>query len=108
MASTATIAEALPIPGSGYDNWGVNLSVVVVTLVVLSACVLLHYECLSVMSRRFARPGKHRRRRVLFGIFSVILLHVTEIWIFGIAYFLLLLFPGFGEIHGVAIPSLLD
>lgn len=27
---------------------------------------------------------------------------------FGIAYFLLLLFPGFGEVHGVAIPSLLD
>lgn len=108
MASTTAVADVSPMPGSGYDNWGLNLIVVVVTLAVLSACVLLHYECLSVMSRRFARPGTHRRRRVLFGIFGVLLVHVIEIWIFGIAYFLLLLFPGFGEVHGVAIPSLLD
>src|SRR6478609_2291606 len=68
-----------------YADWAVNFMVVGVTLAAVAACVLTHYEGLSVTSRMLARlPGAHRRSKVLYGITSVLVLHVVEIWIFGL------------------------
>ncbi|MGA8278778.1 MAG: potassium channel family protein [Rhodanobacteraceae bacterium] len=92
----------------GYGDWSVNLVVVAVALVVVAACVILHYEGLNLLSRRFATAGGRRRRRVLSGIFAVLVLHVAEIWLFGVAFYLLLVEPGYGTVQGVAIASLLD
>ena len=72
-------------------------------------CVLLHYEVLNVLSRRLATLEGRRRRRVLFGIFGVLSVHVAEIWIFGAAYVLLLILsPAFGAVHGIPALDVLD
>lgn len=75
---------------------------VAVTLATVGACVMLHYEGLSVLSRRHReRRGALQRRHVLVGIFAMLGLHVVEIWIFGLAYSLLALTPSTGAIQMV-------
>jgi hypothetical protein len=41
-----------------------------------------------------------RRRRILLLIIGLLLLHVTEVWLFGIGYTLLLQYPSIGQING--------
>ncbi|MEP7186302.1 MAG: ion channel [Rhodanobacter sp.] len=95
-----------------YDNWGINLTVVAVTVVAVAACVMIHYEVLSWLSRRLGQldhVGGRRRRRVLYGIFGVLSVHVVEIWIFGLVYYLMQVgSPAFGHIQGIAAASLID
>jgi hypothetical protein len=86
---------------TGYADWSANLGVVFATLVTVCVCVLLHYEALSLLSRRLARLHGSHRRRVVFAIFGLLVVHTAEIWIFAMAYALLLLSPLFGSAHGI-------
>jgi len=90
-----------------YGDWGANGIVVIVTALAVFTCVLLHYEVLNLLSRWLVRLGGRRRHRVVFAIFGVLGAHIAEIWIFGVAYMLLLISPVFGSSHGIG-PSLLD
>lgn len=57
------------------------------TLVAVMVCVLLHYEALNGLDRLMVRIHAHwRRPRLLVLMFSLILLHIVEIWIFGVGY----------------------
>ena len=95
-----------------YGDWGVRAAVVATTVLAVGACVTLHYEALSWLSRRLgasAAPHTHGRRRVLYGIFGVLSVHVAEIWVFGLAFYLLeAAGASFGVIHGIATGSLVD
>lgn len=95
-----------------YDDWGVNLAVVAVTVISVALCVILHYEALFKLSRRLGRfdlRDGRQRRRVLYGIFGVLTVHVAEIWLFGLAFYLLqIIGPSFGHIQGIAQGSLVD
>jgi type IV secretory pathway TrbD component len=73
------------------------------------SCVSLHYEGLSSLARRQQKSSAApRRRRVLFDILGIVFLHVTEIWIFGIAIWLLLMADGTGQMGGAVHHPLLD
>ncbi|MFM7067631.1 MAG: ion channel [Gammaproteobacteria bacterium] len=64
-------------------HWEVAL----VTALAVTGCVLLHYEVLDLLDRLMVRIHAHRRRpRLLILMFCLILLHIVEIWIFGISY----------------------
>lgn len=91
-----------------YSDWGVNLLVVVVTAVVVSSVVLIHYEGLIWLSRQLARMHTPSRRKVLYVIYSVIAIHVVEIWLFGFAIWALLFVPGTGVVAGVNPLGLFD
>jgi Ion channel len=94
-----------------YDNWSANLTVVAVTLVTVSLAVLTHYEGLLFVSGRLQRAGGPRRAKVLYGILSMLALHVVEIWLFGVAAWLLLQWPACGHVamSGVAgTPAFFD
>lgn len=83
--------------------------VVAATVVAVVASVLVHYEGLNTLSRWLGhRHGSHRRRKVLYGICGVLMLHVTEIWIFGTATWALLQMDDTGSIAGVHPVGLLD
>jgi len=101
----AAIAQSSTV--SEYGDWGANFIVVLATAVAVFTCVLLHYEVLNWLSRWLVRLGGRRRHRVVFAIFGVLGAHIVEIWIFGVAYMLLLVAPTFGSSHGIG-PSLLD
>lgn len=108
--SIASMAVASAAPAAGaYDHWDVNLAVAGATALVVGLCVLLHYEGLLLLSRGMARLQGKARRHVLRGIFGVLVLHVMEIWVFGLALFVLLLVdPRFGQIHGIDPGSIFD
>jgi hypothetical protein len=89
-----------------YGDWLVNFAVAGATLAALVLCVLLHYEGLVFVFRGLARVG-HGRIKVLYAINSVLLLHISQIWVFGGVLWALLRWPEFGSL-GAAAPNLLD
>lgn len=91
-----------------YGDWGVNALVVAATVVIVSLCVLLHYEALQWLSERLRRMAGRRRRRVLVGVYALVLIHVVEIWLFGVTLYVLMWVPGAGGITGMTHPLLLD
>src|SRR3954469_23328651 len=91
-----------------YSHWGVNLLVVLATAAIVAVVVLLHYEGLRWLSRRLATMPGVRHRKVLVGVYAVILLHVAEIWLFGASFWAVLQAPDSGSISGAHAASLLD
>lgn len=92
-----------------YQHWDANAAVVLATVLAVCAVVLVHYEGLNLLSRWLMRlHGSKRRRKVLYGIFGVLMLHVAEIWIFGLTVWGLLQLDGTGSVAGVHALGLLD
>jgi len=92
-----------------YENWTANGLVVIATLVAVCACTLIHYEGLNLLARGLARwRGHHPRRKVLYGIFAIMALHIAEIWLFGLTYWLLLLWPETGSVAPATPVGILD
>jgi hypothetical protein len=77
-----------------------HVAVIVGTLAALGACVLLQYEGLILIWRWLSEHTGHRRVNVLYGIFSVIVLHLLQIGIFGVTLWLLTLWPACGQLAG--------
>jgi hypothetical protein len=82
--------------------------VALVTLVTLAACVLLQYEGLLFIWRWLSDHPGHRRVKVLYGIFSLLALHVIEILIFTVALWLLVQWPAAGRLDGQQASGFLD
>lgn len=68
------------------------------TVLVVVLCVVLHYEALSRLTGLLKRIRMPARPRILLLIFSILLTHVVEIWIFGAAYFYLVSTDGHGSL----------
>jgi hypothetical protein len=79
-----------------------------VTLVVVTACVSVHYEGLRGLSSWASNTGIRPRSRILVLIFGILSLHVVEVWLFALGYAGLLQFPEFGQIAGGGPLSLID
>lgn len=80
----------------------------VINTVLISAAVVVHYEILRLLSTIIPRLSVQHRLRVVIGVFGTILAHVIEIWMFGIAFFLMIQYGGFGSLIGNYSGSLLD
>ncbi|MDB5817566.1 MAG: hypothetical protein JWQ11_1206, partial [Rhizobacter sp.] len=92
---------------SMYENWWVNLFVVAATAVAVMLGILVHYEGLLGLSRILAGKVGHQRLKVLYAILALLLLHVAEIWIFGVALWGMLRWPECGALAGTS-PHLFD
>jgi nucleoside recognition membrane protein YjiH len=79
-------------------EWREHFIVAMVTLGIVVACVLLHYEALSGLTRALKRVPGPSRARILLLIFCILGLHVTEIWVFGAGYYYLIEDPGRGSL----------
>lgn len=86
----------------------VNLAVVLLTALAVALTVGLHYEGLNWLARKMTTYGTARRRRVLYAVIGALLLHISEIWLFGVAYWVGLALPGAGGVRGDYEGSLLD
>ncbi len=91
-----------------YANWLSNGLIVVATLALVLLCVIGHYEGLNWLARRLSRREGPRRPRVLYAVLGAILLHIAEIWLFGIGIWALLHLPDAGAIVGISGARLLD
>ncbi len=77
--------------------------VAVVALAATALAVLTHYEGVHGLARRYSRREIERsrdRRAMLKIIFSLLALHIIEIWCFGLAYWCLSFVPATGYVHG--------
>ncbi len=77
--------------------------VAVVALAATALAVLIHYEGVHGLARRYSRRKIERsrdRRAILKIIFSLLALHIIEIWCFGLAYWGLSFVPDTGYVHG--------
>ena len=72
------------------------------TVFAVVVCVTLHYEGLRLLSDKLPVPKHHHRRRIIILIICLLLLHSIEIWVFGLCYFGLEFFEGFGGFVGIA------
>ena len=81
--------------------------IVGITAMAVVACVSLHYEGLRLLSR-MRIGGINDRHRIIILILCIMMLHIVEVWIFGITYYLLLLNGGFGSFHGMTSIELFD
>ena len=90
------------------SDWLAHALVAVATVVAVAACVLGQYEGLLMISRRFARHTSRDRRKVLTGIFCVLGIHVAQIWLFGLAVWVLMMWPASGTLSGGEALHLLD
>jgi Ion channel len=87
---------------------GHQIAVVFGTGFIVIACVLLHYEVFTWLTRALARLHlRIRRRRILLLIMGLLTLHVAEIWLFAIGYYMLVDAQSFSKIHGAG-DGLLD
>jgi hypothetical protein len=67
-----------------------HLLVAFTTIVAVALAVTLHYEAFLMLSRWLGRGGKRGHRRILIMVLALMLVHVVEIWIFGVLAFWLL------------------
>ena len=82
--------------------------VVLASAAVVLICVGLHYEALSWLTKTLRRIHIKPRPRILLLIFFILAVHVVEIWIFGVTYFLLLDDPARGSLLAAHDIGLLD
>ncbi|MEN1728564.1 MAG: ion channel [Pseudomonadota bacterium] len=98
------------MPHIGAADW----IVIGVTLVVSLLSVAIHYESLALLNRwvirqsRSLRPDRLHRMIILIVVLSLLLIHVVEIWLFGVAYFTLLRFETLGSLSGYDSFDLFD
>jgi len=96
------------------DDWLAYVLIAAVTCVTAIAAVVVHYEGLVMLGRRYARVRRGARaappeRRIAMKIVAgMFVLHVVEIWLFGLAYWGVLQFADTGTIAGARPLGVLD
>lgn len=63
-----------------------QLLIALISVVLVIACVLLHYEVLRLLSNVMARLRSLHRVRVLVLILGLLATHVVEVWVYAVAY----------------------
>lgn len=80
---------------------GEHVLVTVVGFLVTALVVLIHYEGVHWLARRYVRPAPKRDRAAMLRIiFALLGLHIVEIWCYGLAYWGLIQMPDTGFLHG--------
>ena len=82
--------------------------IILINSIVVIACVLIHYEFLYHMSRLIPRLRIANRYKTVCGVFGCLVAHAIEIWIFALAYFLIIQDGSLGQLAGNFDGSLLD
>jgi hypothetical protein len=81
--------------------------IVGITAMAVVACVSVHYEGLRLLSR-MPIGGINDRHRIIIMILCIMMLHIVEVWIFGLTYYFLLLNGDFGSFDGMASIEIFD
>lgn len=92
-----------------------ELVTALVTAAVVGITVVFHYEVIQLLDRWCSRGERELqlkamgKRPIILGIIFVLLLaHVAEIWLFGVATWMLLSNEGYGAVSGYPDITLLD
>lgn len=81
---------------------------VLATAISVMICVVIHYEGLRILSATLPAPNRSHRRRIVTLVVALMVLHITEIWVFAAWYFVSQMFDGYGTFAGLDNLGLLD
>ncbi len=84
------------------------LTVLISTIIAILLVVLIHYEVLTHLSEHHFKRRWPHRLLLPIGMLVIIFIHVIEVWIFGLVYFLTFKIGGVGDISGEFTYQLLD
>lgn len=84
------------------------ITVSIINVLVVSLCVLIHYEFLSRLSNLINTIKIKHRVKIVVGVFGALMAHTIEVWIFALAYHQKLKSGYFGTFTGNFDGSLLD
>ena len=84
------------------------LAVTILNIGLITLAVAIHYEFLYRVSLLIPRLSTRHRPRILLGIFSSLVAHSAEIWLFGVGYFVEHHSATLGRLQGNFDGSLLD
>jgi hypothetical protein len=82
--------------------------VYLVNLMVIGVAVMIHYEFLYRITLIMPRLRIRHRFRIVLGVFFAMTAHVAEVWIFGIAFYVMNKSDTWGSLEGNFDGSLLD
>ena len=86
----------------------IHLVTVISTAALIVINVVFHYEGLSWLGRWLTIDLLPHRARIAALIFGLLALHVAEIWLFALGYYVLLLDPAYGAVVPAAEMGFLD
>lgn len=92
----------------GFHVSGAQVLMGLISGLVTIVAVLLHYEALSALARLMPVLRLPRRMRITIAIFGMLIAHVVEVWIFGLAYWWLDRWPVLGQLPGSFHEGALD
>ena len=64
------------------------VTLVFINMLVIALAVVVHYEFLSHASRLLPKLNVRPRQRIIVGVFTALIAHTVEIWIFAVVYYL--------------------
>jgi hypothetical protein len=76
------------------------LTTIAVFSAVIAFVVTFHYEVLSFLTAMMPRLNMKHRRRIVVGVFGALMAHIVEVWIFALAYYVLLDAKTWGHLEG--------
>ena len=74
----------------------------------VALAVVIHYEMLRLLWVYIPRLKIKHRVRVIIGVFGTICAHIIEVWVFGLAFYLMISYKDFGTLQGSFDGSLTD
>ena len=82
--------------------------VFLVNIVVVGVVVILHYEFLYRLTTHLPRMHMKHRFRIVLGVFTALVAHAAEVWVFAVVYYAKHHATGWGHFEGHFNGSLLD
>ena len=82
--------------------------VFLVNIAVVGVVVILHYEFLYRLTTHIPRMHMKHRFRIVLGVFTALVAHAAEVWVFALVYYVKHHATGWGHFQGNFNGSLLD
>ena len=73
-----------------------------------TATVVIYYQVLRLLWITIPKLQVRHRVRVIIGVFGTICAHIIEVWVFGLAFYLMISYGDFGTLQGSFDGSLTD
>jgi hypothetical protein len=84
-----------------------QMSLYILNIFIITLAVLVHYEFLYHATRLIPKMRIPPRFRIMFGVGMALMAHTVEVWIFALAYLLMIRY-GYGTLEGSFTGTLLD
>lgn len=84
------------------------LGIIIVNCFAVAVAVLVHYEFLYRVTNLIPKMRIRHRLRIVFGVFTALVAHAVEIWIFAALYYFVINVEGWGSMQGNFNGSIMD